>query len=105
MAFLRGGNRHDSWLQFCDMHHPLLAGIGLPDAIIKGEDLFRDLLRDGASAGRGVSASLADLSPEQWAALERFAAVFFRECESYAPLDLFPAFRREAERRGTGFRR
>jgi hypothetical protein len=37
-------------------------------------------------------------------ALERFAAVFFHELESYAPLELFPAFRREVERRDTGFR-
>jgi len=105
MTFLRGSNRHDSWLRFCEMHQSLITGIGLPEAIIRGEDRFRDLLRDGATAGRGVEASLADLSPEQWEALERFTSVFFRECESYAPLDLFPAFRREVERRGTGFRR
>jgi hypothetical protein len=104
MAFPRAGNRHDSWLRFCGLHPQLLADTGLPEAITHGEDRFRDLLRDGAASGRGVGASLGDLSTEQWAALERFAAVFFHECESYAPLELFPAFRREIERRGTGFR-
>ena len=104
MGFLRGGNRHDSWLRFCGLHRDLLAGTGLPEAITHSEDRFRELLRDGSASGRGVVAELAALNADQWAALERFAAVFFRECESYAPLDLFPAFRREAERRGTGFR-
>jgi hypothetical protein len=55
-------------------------------------------------AGREVAVSLAQLPAEQWAALEQFATVFFREYESYAPFDLFPAFRREVDRRVTGFR-
>ena len=103
MTFLQGGNQHDKWLRFCEMHRQMLAGTGLPEAIIQGEGRFRDLLRDGAAAGRGVEVSLTDLSPEQWLALEQFAAVFFHEWESYAPLELFPAFRREAERRDTRF--
>ena len=104
MAFGRIGNRHDSWLRFCGLYRDLLADTGLPEAITHSEDRFRDLLRDGSAAGRGVAVALGDLSGEQWAGLEQFAAVFFRECESYAPLELFPAFRREVERRGTGFR-
>jgi hypothetical protein len=76
MTFLQGGNQHDKWLRFCDMHRQILAGTGLPEAIIQGEGRFRDLLRDGAAAGRGVEVSLTDLSPEQWVALEQFAAVF-----------------------------
>jgi hypothetical protein len=100
MTFLQRGNRHDSWQRFCATHLAMLAPIGLPEAIIHGEDRFRDLLRVGAAAGNGVEASLADLSAEQWMALERFAAVFFHECESYAPLELFPAFQQEVRRRG-----
>jgi len=99
MTFLRGGNRHDSWLRFCGLYRELVADTGLPQTVILSEDRFRNLLRDGSAAGRGVAFELAGLNAERWAALERFAAVFFRECESYAPLDLFPAFRREAERR------
>ena len=101
MAFLRDENRHDSWLRFCRLHREVRAKTGLPQAIVEGEERFRDLLRDGSAVGCGVSASLAELSGDQWAALERFAAVFFHECESYAPLDRFPAFRRESERRRT----
>lgn len=97
MAFLC--NRHDDWLQFCSLHQGLIAEIGLPKAIVYGEDRFRDLLRDGSAAGCGVRVTLSELSDGQWTALERFAFVFFHECESYAPLVLFPAFRREAERR------
>jgi hypothetical protein len=92
-------NRHDDWLEFCRLHQGLIAEISLPQAIVYGEDRFRDLLRDGSAAGCGVKAVLSELSDSQWAALERFALVFFHECESCAPLDLFPAFRREAERR------
>jgi hypothetical protein len=95
-----GSNRHDGWLRFCDMHEESLIATDLPKAITHGEHRFRDLLRDGTAAGRGVSASLAALSDTQWSALERFVEVFFSEFESYAPLELFPAFRREADRRG-----
>jgi hypothetical protein len=94
-----GSNRHDGWLRFCAMHEELLAATGLPHAITHGEHRWRDLLRDGSASGRGVSASLVDLSAPQWDALKQFAQVFFSEFESYAPLELFPAFRREAERR------
>ncbi len=104
MAFLRGSNRHDSWLQFCRLEQESLAGTGIPVGIYHSEDRFRDLLRDGAAAGQGAAVALVDLSVEHWAALERFVAVFFREYESYAPLDLFPAFRQEVERRQTDFR-
>ena len=97
MAFLR--NWHDDWLRFCNLHQRLVTEIGLPQAIVYGEDRFRDLLRDGSAAGLGVRATLSELTDGQWTALKRFAFVFFRECESCAPLDLFPAFRREAERR------
>jgi hypothetical protein len=86
MAFGRLGNRHDSWLRFCSLYLDLLASTGLPEAITHSEDRFRDLLRDGLAAGRGVAVSLAQLPAEQWAGLEQFATVFFRECESYAPL-------------------
>jgi hypothetical protein len=104
MAFRGRENKHDIWLRFCNKHQEWLAAFGLPQAITLGEDRFRDLLRDGCAKGAGAEASLSHLSTDQWQALERFAAVFFHEFESYAPLDLFPAFRQEASRRGTGFR-
>ena len=95
-----GANRHDCWLRFCGMHEQSLAATGIPTAITHGEHRFRDLLRDGAAAGCRVLASLTDLSEPQWSAFEKFVEVFFTEFESYAPLELFPAFRLEAERRG-----
>src|SRR5438067_478828 len=100
MVFRRGGNRHDSWLWFCALHRELLAGTGVPGAITHREHRFRDLLRDGAATAGGAEAALSGLTARQWEALEQFAAAFFRERESYAPLELFPAFRREAQRRG-----
>ena len=99
MAFGRLGNRHDTWLAFCTQYRPLLAEAGLPDANALREERFRDLLRNGSASGRGVTVTLAELPAERWAGLARFVAVFFRECESFAPLDLFPAYRREVERR------
>ena|SRR6516164_10305508 len=101
MGFLRDSNRHDSWLRFSALHAELLSASHLPVALTHSEDRFRDLLRDGAAGGRGWSVALVNLSADQWAALERFAAVFFRECESLAPFELFPAFRREKERRAS----
>ena len=95
-----GSNQHDRWLRFCGILEESLTATGVPRAITNAEHRFRDLLRDGTAAGRGVSASLVDLSHQQWSALEQFVEVFFTEFESYAPLELFPAFRREAERRG-----
>ncbi len=100
MGFGRLGNRYDSWLRFYGLHRGVLAGAKLPDTVISSEERFRDLLRDGAASGGGFEVSLAELSAEQWVALTQFVAVFFQECESFAPLDLFPAFRRETERRG-----
>ena len=96
-----GSNRHDLWLRFCTIYQEVLVTTGLPHAITHGEHRFRDFLRDGSAAGCGVAASLTDLSASQWEPFERFVAVFFNEFESYAPLELFPAFRREAERRGS----
>jgi ankyrin repeat protein len=89
------------WLRFCHFHCDLLAETGLPQAIVEGEDRFRDLLCNGSAVCRGVSSSLTELSGDQWAALVQFAAIFFHECEAYATLDRFPAFRREYERRRT----
>jgi hypothetical protein len=100
LRYTLGSNRHDGWLRFCSVHEELLTATGLPNTITHGEHRFRDLLRDGTASGCGVSASLADLSDPQWYALEQFVEVFFHEFQSYAPLELFPAFRREAERRG-----
>jgi hypothetical protein len=100
VRFGMGRNRHDGWLRFCGLYAEPLTAAGLPKAIAYNEHRFRDLLREGTAAGRGVAASLSGLSNAQWSALEPFVAVFFSEFESYAPLDLFPAFRREAERRG-----
>lgn len=99
MAFGRLGNQHDTWLRFCEQYVKLLAQAGLPDSIIRNESWFRDLLRDGSASGREVAVSLAELSPKQWAGLKGFVDVFFHECESYASLELFPAYRREAESR------
>lgn len=99
MAFRQLRNRHKCWLAFCDQHRPLLANAGLPDAIARSENRFRDLLRDGAAFGQGVGLSLAELPTERWVGLTQFVAVYFQECESFAPLELFPAYRREAERR------
>jgi hypothetical protein len=104
MVFLSGGNQHDAWARFSGKHHSLLARTGLPLAVTNSEPKFRDLLEHGATTAGRVEASLAELSPAQWDALEEFAVVFFREFESYAPLDLFPAFRQELTRRGSPFR-
>lgn len=101
MAFGRSGNRHDVWLRFCDRHRAVLGAAGLPDAVVRGEDRFRELLRDGSTSVAGLSASLVGLTPVQWSALVRFTEIFFPEFASYAPMDLFPAFRRELERRTT----
>ena len=99
MAFGWQGNRHDSWLRFCDRHRECLVGAGLPDWLARSEERFRDLLRDGSASDRHSTVSLAELTADCWPSFAGFVSVFFRECESFAPLDLFPAYRREAERR------
>ena len=102
MAFRQSSNRTDGWVRFCACYPDLIADISFP-AILWVEHRFRDLLRDGYARAGGEEVVLAELSDPDWGALERFVAVFFRECESYAPLELFPAFRREVERRVSGF--
>jgi hypothetical protein len=99
MTYLRNGNRHGQWASFCNDNQTILSVTGLPTAISHGEERFRDLLRDGSARGCGVTATFADLDIEQWSALEQFVARFFQEFESYAPLELFPAYRKEGERR------
>jgi hypothetical protein len=93
-------NRHDTWKLFCDAQREILARTGLPTSLTHSEQRFRDLLEAGEVDFRNARISLADLTPSQWNALYQFAAVFFREFESFAPEDLFPAFRRETQRRG-----
>ena len=98
-------NRHDTWKLFCEDHRDILAATGLPAAVIRAEHRFRDLLEAGHVAIRGAQTSLGELTADQWSALYQFAKVFFREFESFAPEDLFPAFRREVQRRGDVFPR
>src|SRR4051812_24921293 len=99
MAFGRLGNRHDTWLAFCAQYQTQLAEVGLSVVFVKNEERFRDILREGSASALGVTLALAELSAEQWDGLARFATAFFREFESFMPLDLFPAFRQEVERR------
>ena len=98
-------NRHDTWKLFCEMQREILARTGLPTSLTHSEQRFRDLLETGEAGVSEARFSLADLTPPQWDALYQFAAVFFREFESFAPEDLFPAFRREAQQRGNKFPR
>jgi hypothetical protein len=98
-------NRHDTWKLFCEKYRELLARTGLPTSVTHSERRFRDLLEAGQVVVSEARISLAELAPERWAALYQFAAVFFREFESYAPEDLFPAFRDEVLRRGDEFPR
>jgi hypothetical protein len=98
-------NRHDTWKQFCEHHQGLLAGTGLPASVTHSEQRFRELLEAGQVVASQARHSLAELTPAGWTALCQFAAGFFREFESYAPDDRFPALRGEAERRGDKFPR
>ena len=98
-------NRHDTWKLFCEMQREILRRTGLPTSLTHSVQRFRDLLEMGEVAVSEARISLADLTPPQWAALYQFAAVFFRVFESFAPEDLFPAFRRETELRGDKFPR
>jgi hypothetical protein len=81
----------------------LLAETGIPESVTRNEHRFRDLLREGTTSLGDVTVLLTAFSDVQWSALEGFATVFFSEFESYAPLHLFLAFRREIERRETEF--
>jgi hypothetical protein len=92
-------NRHDTWERFCEKYKDSIEKTGLPTEIVRAEHRFRDLLRDGIVEIRGHNTSLDTLDANQWLSLQEFAGVFFHEFESYAPLDEFPAFRKEAERR------
>jgi hypothetical protein len=96
VGFSRKGNRHDVWDRFCEAFGAPLAESGMPVAVTRSEDRFRDLLAEGVAG----EVSLAGLTDEQWHKLCDFVAVYFRECQSWGPLDLFPAMRRELERRG-----
>jgi hypothetical protein len=98
-------NRHDTWVLFCEARRDMLARTGLSTAVTHTEHRFRDLLEQGRVTSREGEASLGQLSEEQWSAFYQFVAVFFREFESFAPEDLFPAFRREVEARGDKFPR
>jgi hypothetical protein len=99
MSFWGLPNAHDSWGRFCDQFATELRAAGLPEWALLREHCFRDLLRDGVAKSMAGEVRLDALPPDQWAALFKFVMVFFRECESYAPEDLFPAFVREVKRR------
>jgi hypothetical protein len=99
VAFGRLTNRHDSWLGFCGRHRHLLAVAQLPCGVVRHEGRFRDLLEYGAASAGDAAVTLCGLSAERWAGLTGLVAAFFRDVETFAPLDRFPAFRREVERR------
>ena len=94
-----GRNKHDSWLQFCEMHRAVLSATTLPRSVTDAEHRFRDLLREGTVRVAAQEFALGSLGDTEWVALSQFAANFFHEFESYAPLELFPAFAVEAKRR------
>ena|SRR5437764_13087319 len=98
-------NRHDTWKLFCEQHRELLPGTGLPPSLTDSETRFQDLLDLGEVVVSGNRFTIVELTPSAWSALYRFAALFFREFESYAPEDRFLGFRREVERRGDEFPR
>jgi hypothetical protein len=90
---------------FCEACRDLLARTGLPRAVTHTEHRFRDLLERGKFTVREGDMSLGQLSEDRWAAFYQFVAAFFREFESFAPEDLFPAFRLEVDARGDKFPR
>ena len=92
-------NQYDTWQKFCKKHETLLASTGLPAKLTSSEHRFRELLRLGVAGIGGASGTVSELSTPEWLALTAFTTDFFKEFESYAPLDLFPAFRIKAERR------
>ena len=96
MGFRRRSNRHAQWEGFCEAFATPLAESGIPVAVMRSENRFRDLLAEGTEGG----VSLARLTDEQWLRLCDFVAVYFRERESWDPLAVFPAMRWELERRG-----
>ena len=98
-------NRHDTWQRFTETYQELLVETGLPKTIVRSEQRFRELLATGQVTHSQSRVSLAELMPTEWSALYSFVAVFFREFESFAPEDLFPVFRDEAQRRGDRFPR
>src|SRR5262245_58699275 len=98
-------NRHDTWKLFCEKHRELLDGTGLPVSVTHSESRFRELLEAGQVVVSQARFSLGQLTPSGWPHLHQFAAVFLREFESYAPEDLFPAFRDEVTKRGDKFPR
>ena len=75
------------------------------DHALHSEDRLRGLLGEGSVSTEGMQrASLDHLDNQQWAALEEFCRAFFREFESYDPLEQFLPFKHEMWRRGSGFR-
>ena len=90
-------NKHDSWLRFCDIYREVVASCGLPRGVVQSEWRFRQFLHEGETGDSTMGA----LSVEQWSGLVEFAVVFFRECESCLPLEMFAAFRKELERRSS----
>jgi hypothetical protein len=95
----------DDWAAFLAGHDSLVSATGLPSAALRSEDRFGRLLGEGSVSTAGTrEASLGGLDARQWAALEGFCRAFFREFESYGPLEQFLAFKHELRRHGGGFR-
>lgn len=98
-------SRHAAWIEFVGEYRALLAETGLPPIAFRSEGRLRELFTEGSTCNaQGERATLTELDSAQWKALERFAEHFFREFESWAPLDLFRAFSQELQRRGGSVR-
>jgi hypothetical protein len=96
---------HDQWIRFRDQHSVDLSETKLSPIAFRSETRFRNLLDEGlVTSAAGETAELQNMGVAAWAALERFALYYFREFESYEPLEQFRELKNEVARRGTGFR-
>jgi hypothetical protein len=104
MGFRKKHNASDRWIAFLQEHADMLVQTGLPPMALRSLGGFRNLFRDGIIRFGDNETRLENLSQTQWICLESFAKVYFDEFDSFVPLDLYPAFREELNKRGSKFR-
>ena len=96
MSFRRVQNAQDKWESYCQRQVALFEATGLPDEILRKEDLLQEFLRCGTFQAAAERLLLSEMSDVSFLALEKFIEPVFDFQHSYPALtdERFRRFKR-----------
>ena len=99
MSFRRRHNQLTDWREFCIRHQAILRDLHRLQSAFASADRFEELLAQGRVANRDGVVELAQLSAEEFQALQAFVGHFKVDWQSWFVATLYPAYFVECDRR------